>query len=84
LPHLKEILSRTLPILAMIKHDNLRWVFAAALGRWAEAVIVATNDKENPSLIPISEFSAQMHTASKHILKEWLLQMSSKFFYFFI
>ena len=62
----------------MLKHDNLRWVFAAAIGRWAEAVIVATNDTENPSSIPISEFSAQMDTALKHIHREWLLKMSTK------
>jgi hypothetical protein len=32
-PHLKEVLIKTLPLLALIKHDNLRWVIAASLGR---------------------------------------------------
>lgn len=47
MPHLKEILTRALPILAMIKQDNLRWVFCAGLGRWAEAVVRVAKEDEN-------------------------------------
>jgi maestro heat-like repeat-containing protein family member 1 len=77
LPHLKEVLIKTLPLLALLKHDNLRWVFAAGLGRFAEAIVIATNDEKNPSLIPVSEFSGSINTALRHIMSEWLLQMKS-------
>lgn len=38
-PHLKEIMTRMLPVLSIVKQDNLRWVFSACLGRFAEAII---------------------------------------------
>jgi arginine exporter protein ArgO len=28
-PMLKEVFARVLPVLGAIKHDNMRWVFAA-------------------------------------------------------
>lgn len=38
-PRLREVFSRVLPVLASIKHDNMRWVFAAAMGHFCEAVV---------------------------------------------
>nr|CAG4715342.1 unnamed protein product [Naegleria fowleri] len=80
--NLKEVLSRTLPLLALIKHDNLRWVFCAALGRWSEAAIYCLELSEKPSqnnamLNPIdkstiSQYHSSILTAMKHILLEWL------------
>ncbi|KAL0491454.1 maestro heat-like repeat-containing protein [Acrasis kona] len=67
LPHLKEILTRALPILALIKQDNIRWVFCAGLGRWAEAVVrVAKSDDK----VTLSEYSGSMHAALKWCLNE--------------
>lgn len=76
LPHLKEVLTRALPILAVIKHDNLRWVFSAGLGRWAESIVVAMREKKTP--VPKSEYSASIHTALKHVLGEWIASYELK------
>jgi len=84
--NLKEVLSRTLPLLAMIKHDNLRWVFCAALGRWAEAAIycldlssTSSNHQMNPiDRTTISQYHSSMLTAMKHILLEWLNSRETK------
>ncbi len=71
LPHCKEVVSRSLPILASLKQDNLKWVFCAGLGRWAEAVVRCK--KESKQNIPVSEYSSAMHAAIKHMLNEWLV-----------
>jgi len=71
LPHCKEVVSRSLPILASLKQDNLKWVFCAGLGRWAEAVVRCK--KESKNNIPTSEYSSAMHAAIKHMLNDWLV-----------
>lgn len=38
-PRLRDVFSRVLPVLASIKHDNMRWVFAASTGHFCEAVV---------------------------------------------
>lgn len=38
-PMLQDIFSRTLPVLASIKQDNIRWVFANAVGCFCEAIL---------------------------------------------
>lgn len=67
----------------MIKHDNLRWVFSAGLGRWSEAAIKAYRDKTNKNKIPLSEFAGSMTTATKHCLNEWLGSSQAKVLYIF-
>jgi hypothetical protein len=59
----------------MIKQDNLRWVFCAGLGRWAEAVVRA--NQENDS-INFAEYSGSMHTAIKWCLTENLQVRNQK------
>lgn len=46
MPHLKQVLTRALPILASIKQDNMRWVFAAGIGRWAEALVKCLDEQK--------------------------------------
>ncbi|KAL9646130.1 hypothetical protein ABK040_008008 [Willaertia magna] len=67
--NLKEILTRTLPLLAMIKHDNLRWVICAALGRFSEALIYCFKENLINDLTP---YNQPFLTVLKHILQEWL------------
>ncbi len=38
-PHLKEILTRMIPTLSIVKQDHYKWVFCACFGRFAEAII---------------------------------------------
>lgn len=64
-------MSRSLPILASLKQDNLKWVFCAGLGRWAEAIVRCK--KESKTNIPITEYSSAMHAALKHMLAEYLV-----------
>lgn len=59
----------------MIKHDNLRWIFSAGLGRWAEAIISA---KKQGAQIDISLYAGSMSTALRHCLNEWLNQHATK------
>uniref|UniRef100_A0A7S1PFF5 Uncharacterized protein n=1 Tax=Percolomonas cosmopolitus TaxID=63605 RepID=A0A7S1PFF5_9EUKA len=76
-PHLKDILSRTLPLLGMLKHDNLKWVFAAGLGRWSEAVVRVSEEFPDEEVDP-RDYSASVRAALQHALQEWLLYKQSK------
>ena len=48
-PNLKKVLARILPVLASVKLDNMKWVFATGLGRFCEAILnYAANTKNEP------------------------------------
>jgi hypothetical protein len=57
-PRLREVFSRVLPVLASIKHDNMRWVFAASMGHFCEAVVqyVANIDQGIDKTVTITTY----------------------------
>mmetsp|Transcript_2945 Transcript_2945/g.4295 ORF Transcript_2945/g.4295 Transcript_2945/m.4295 type:complete len:1686 (-) Transcript_2945:16-5073(-) len=80
IPHLKESITRTLPLLGMLKHDNYKWVFSAALGRWAESVVRCTEESEKISVnnVTVTDYSQTMHSALNHNMQDWLLNKQVK------
>eukprot|EP00004_Rigifila_ramosa_P005673 TRINITY_DN1633_c0_g1_i5.p1 TRINITY_DN1633_c0_g1~~TRINITY_DN1633_c0_g1_i5.p1 ORF type:complete len:1396 (+),score=325.85 TRINITY_DN1633_c0_g1_i5:37-4224(+) len=73
-PRLKEILSRCLPLLANLKHDNMRWVFANAASQFAESVqsYMANIDRaENKSITP-ANFHSEFFTYYEFMFTRWL------------
>jgi hypothetical protein len=41
------VIARILPVLASIKLDNMKWVFATGLGRFCEAILNYSANKQN-------------------------------------
>eukprot|EP01012_Entosiphon_sulcatum_P068091 TRINITY_DN980_c0_g1_i1.p1 TRINITY_DN980_c0_g1~~TRINITY_DN980_c0_g1_i1.p1 ORF type:complete len:1717 (+),score=407.18 TRINITY_DN980_c0_g1_i1:338-5152(+) len=72
IPHLKPVMTKVLPILALVKHDSMRWVFTCALGRFAEAIIQYNAGESNPNAnYAVSEFSDSMYTSLNMLHTEW-------------
>jgi hypothetical protein len=43
-PKLKVVLARVLPVLASIKQDNMKWVFATSMWKFCDAVVTYVAD----------------------------------------
>eukprot|EP00698_Gefionella_okellyi_P010953 TRINITY_DN286_c0_g1_i1.p1 TRINITY_DN286_c0_g1~~TRINITY_DN286_c0_g1_i1.p1 ORF type:complete len:1629 (+),score=391.49 TRINITY_DN286_c0_g1_i1:371-4888(+) len=71
---LKEILSRMLPLLNSIKHDNLRWVFAYALHKFAEAI----REAAAAGACEMTAFADDINVAFEVLLKDWLARSEDK------
>jgi len=71
LHHLNEFLTRALPALAMIRQDNMRRVFSAALGYSANSIIVFQQDNSSTESYK-QQNSSSFYSALKHVLSEWL------------
>ncbi|EGC31710.1 hypothetical protein DICPUDRAFT_50034 [Dictyostelium purpureum] len=73
-PKVREILSRILPVLASIKHDNFKWVFAAALGHFADAIVsyVANIDAGSDKSLTLYSFSSEFYPALELMFSKWL------------
>jgi hypothetical protein len=77
---LDTILGRLLPMLGMIKLENMKWVFTFAISRFCEAVVsyVANLDRAPDKTITASKFSVQMYSAFEVIFNVWLLSREAK------
>ncbi|EAL61864.1 hypothetical protein DDB_G0291161 [Dictyostelium discoideum AX4] len=73
-PKIREILSRILPVLGTIKHDNFKWVFAAALGHFADAIVqyVANIDTAPDKSLTLYSFSSEFYPALELMFSKWL------------
>ncbi|EDQ91217.1 uncharacterized protein MONBRDRAFT_31461 [Monosiga brevicollis MX1] len=79
-PSLSELIGRSLPMLGMIKHDNMRWVFAFAFAKFAEAILnyLANMDRATDKSITIDRFSESMFSAFEVFFKVWLNSREAK------
>lgn len=73
-PSLEDILSRCLPMLGMVKHDNMRWVFTTTLARFSEAIVsyVANIDRAADKTITTAKFSQSVYSAFEVLFNVWL------------
>lgn len=64
-PHLSETIGRCLPMLGMVRHDNMRWVFACVFARFSEAILnyVANIERAEDKTITVARFSQSMFSA---------------------
>ncbi|EFA77696.1 hypothetical protein PPL_12305 [Heterostelium album PN500] len=70
-PRIRDVLSRVLPVLASIKLDNIKWVFAAALGNFSEAIVAYVSNITDPNL-HLYSFSSEFYPAMELIFSKWL------------
>nr|XP_022339324.1 maestro heat-like repeat-containing protein family member 1 isoform X2 [Crassostrea virginica] len=79
-PHLTAVLSTTLPMLGMVKHDNMKWVFSAALSKFSEAIIeyCANIDKAPDKSITKDRFSQEIGSAFDVLFSTWLQSKEAK------
>jgi hypothetical protein len=78
-PRLKEVWSRVLPVLASIKHDNMRWVFAASIGHFCDSILqyeANTRNKENH--IPAVHFASDVFPCYEMMYANWLMSKEAK------
>ncbi|XP_056020899.1 maestro heat-like repeat-containing protein family member 1 isoform X2 [Ostrea edulis] len=79
-PHLTAVLSTTLPMLGMVKHDNMKWVFSSALSKFSEAIIeyCANIDKAPDKSITRDRFSQEIGSAFDVLFTTWLQSKEAK------
>ncbi|XP_069113199.1 maestro heat-like repeat-containing protein family member 1 isoform X7 [Argopecten irradians] len=73
-PHLTAVLGTMLPMLGMAKHDNMRWVFSAALSKFCEAIIeyCANIDKAPDQSVTKDRFAQEVASAFDVLFNSWL------------
>eukprot|EP01111_Echinosteliopsis_oligospora_P007009 TRINITY_DN21543_c0_g1_i1.p1 TRINITY_DN21543_c0_g1~~TRINITY_DN21543_c0_g1_i1.p1 ORF type:complete len:318 (+),score=64.37 TRINITY_DN21543_c0_g1_i1:59-1012(+) len=73
-PRLREVFSRVLPVLSAVKQDNMKWVFAASVGHFCEAVshYVANIDQGSDKSISQTSFSADVYPAYELMFTKWI------------
>eukprot|EP00043_Microstomoeca_roanoka_P008735 m.83875 g.83875 ORF g.83875 m.83875 type:complete len:1641 (-) comp14365_c0_seq1:221-5143(-) len=72
-PALPEIIGRCLPMLGMIRHDNMRWVFSVAFSKFCDAILNYTANKERAGdqSITIDRFSEPIYSAFEVLHGVW-------------
>lgn len=76
-PRLKEVIARVLPVLASIKHENMKWVFASGLGKFCDAILTyVANTKENQ--FTVYSFSSDIYPAYEILFSTWLQSKEPK------
>lgn len=61
-------------MLGMIKHDNMRWVFAVTLARFSDSILnyMANIDRASDKSITVARFSQSMYSAFEVLFNVWL------------
>ncbi|XP_041376876.1 maestro heat-like repeat-containing protein family member 1 [Gigantopelta aegis] len=79
-PHLTAILGTMLPMLGMVKYDNMRWVFSTALAKFSEAILeyAANLDKAPDPTITKNRFSSEIYAAYDVLFNIWLQSKEAK------
>eukprot|EP00040_Diaphanoeca_grandis_P032327 m.195702 g.195702 ORF g.195702 m.195702 type:complete len:1632 (-) comp32581_c2_seq1:207-5102(-) len=79
-PSLEDTLSKCLPMLGMIKVDNMKWAFVTTFSKMCDSIstYVANIDRAPDKSITISKFSVQMLSALEVMFKIWLQTKESK------
>ena len=72
IPYLKTIMTKILPLLSLVKQDNMKWIFAVSFGRFAEAILQCSVEPEPNPAYAVSEFAATMNTALNIVHTEWV------------
>jgi len=76
-PLLGDAFSRILPVLASIKMDNVRWVFASTVGNFCDA-IMSYKVTSPPNAIDCGQFAAHAFTSYELMLANWLISKEKR------
>ncbi|XP_072535589.1 maestro heat-like repeat-containing protein family member 1 isoform X2 [Salminus brasiliensis] len=79
-PFLSAILGTMLPMLAMAKQDNMKWVFSSALYRFSESILeyLANLDKAPDPTVRKDTFSSEIYAAYDILFNSWLQSREPK------
>eukprot|EP01133_Synstelium_polycarpum_P020470 gene20470-24563_t len=79
-PRIRDVLSRVLPVLGSIKHDNIKWVFAAAMGHFSDAIVayVSNIDAGTDKSLNQYSFSSEFYPALELMFSKWLTSNHEK------
>ncbi|CAL1544099.1 unnamed protein product [Lymnaea stagnalis] len=79
-PHLTAVLGTMLPMLGLAKYDNMKWVFAAALSKFSEAILeyCANLDQAPDKTVSTERFSAEIFSAYDILFNVWLQSKEAK------
>jgi len=79
-PKLKDVWARILPVLALVKQSNLRWVFATAMGNFCDAVLhhVASLESESERSNTLESFASDVFPAFEVLFTVWISSKEEK------
>lgn len=78
-PLLKDVISRTVPITASVKKENLRWVFSYAISHFSEAIVhfIANADSAEFGMQFVS-YGSELYPAYEIMLNIWMGSKEAK------
>lgn len=72
-PLLRETFARVLPVLASVKQDNMKWVFASGIGYFCDAILAySANHAGKEGALTASSFSSEVFPAFEVMFNSWL------------
>nr|XP_042909202.1 maestro heat-like repeat-containing protein family member 1 [Parasteatoda tepidariorum] len=79
-PFLKSVLGTMLPLLGMVKQENIKWIFAFALSRFCEAILeYITNAEKSPDpTVTRDAFTNEINSAYDVLFNNWLPSREAK------
>uniref|UniRef100_A0A3B3X171 Maestro heat-like repeat family member 1 n=1 Tax=Poecilia mexicana TaxID=48701 RepID=A0A3B3X171_9TELE len=79
-PFLNAILGTMLPMLAMAKQDNMKWVFSSALCHFSDSILeyLANLDKAPDPTVRKDTFSGEIYAAFDILFNNWLQSREPK------
>ncbi|XP_041037765.1 maestro heat-like repeat-containing protein family member 1 [Carcharodon carcharias] len=79
-PYLTTTLQTMLPMLPLIKQDNMRWVFTSALGLFSKSILeyLETADKASKPALTKEAFGPEIYAAYKILFGSWLRNKDAK------
>ncbi|XP_013392835.1 maestro heat-like repeat-containing protein family member 1 isoform X1 [Lingula anatina] len=79
-PFLNVVLGTMLPLLGMAKHDNMKWVFSSALGKFSEAILdyVVNIEKAPDPNVKKEAFAGEIYSAYDILFNVWLQSKEAK------
>lgn len=72
-PLLRETFARVLPVLASVKQDNMKWVFASGIGFFCDAILAYSANNAGKEGVPaMTGFSSEVFPAFEVMFSQWL------------
>ncbi|XP_054723118.1 maestro heat-like repeat-containing protein family member 1 [Uloborus diversus] len=79
-PFLKPIIGTMLPLLGIVKQENMKWIFAHALSKFCEAILecISNAEKSPDPYVTKDTFSTEISSAYDILFNNWLPSREAK------
>ncbi|KFM63051.1 HEAT repeat-containing protein 7A, partial [Stegodyphus mimosarum] len=79
-PFLKAVLGTMLPLLCMVKQENMKWIFAHALAKFCESILeyIANAEKSPDPSVTKEAFMSEISSAYDVLFNNWLPSREAK------